>query len=145
MHDVLLVAHVLAGTLGLLLGPAALLAPRTVRASLAGAYQVAVTAVAVTAVGLVAIAPDLWWLLPVAAATQAGAFVGSRVHRWDWTGWPTWQAHLLGGSYVALVTGLAVASTGLLVFWLLPALVAQLPIAVAKRRLAVGPAAATPR
>ena len=49
--------------------------------------------------------------------------------------WPTLQPHLLGGSYIALVTGALIASTGNPVWWVLPALVGQVPIAAAKRRL----------
>lgn len=48
-------------------------------------------------------------------------------------------------SYIALVTRVLIAETGNPVCWLLPAVVGQLPIAVAKRRLhaAPGPAVAT--
>jgi hypothetical protein len=46
------------------------------------------------------------------------------------------QPHLLGGSYVALTTGLLVAQTGNPVAWVLPAVLGQVPIALAKRRLA---------
>lgn len=60
-------------------------------------------------------APGLWWLLPFGVLT--------------------WQPHLLGRSYIALTTGALVASTGSPVFWLLPAVVGQLTIAVAERRL----------
>jgi hypothetical protein len=80
-------------------------------------------------------APGLGWLLPVAVATQALAVAGALARRQDWPRWRTMQPHLLGGSYIALVTGLLVASTGNPVWWVLPALVGQVPIAVAKRRL----------
>ena len=60
---------------------------------------------------------------------------GALARRRDWAGWRSWQPHLLGGSYIALVTGVLIAETGQPLFWLLPALVGQWPIAVAKRRL----------
>jgi hypothetical protein len=71
----------------------------------------------------------------VAVATEALAVAGVLARWQDWPGWRTLQPHLLGGSYIALVTGLLVASTGNPVWWVLPALVGQVPIAVAKRRL----------
>ena len=83
--------------------------------------------------------PALRWLLPVAVATEVLAVTGALARRRAGPGWRSWQPHLLGGSYIALVTGVLIAETGDPVWWLLPALVGQLPIAVAKRRLhAVG-------
>ena len=135
MRDLLLLAHVVVGALALLAGPTVLLVPAWLRAAAFLAYSALVTAVTLTAVGLVAVSPGLWWLLPVAAATQGSLLLGARARRRRWRHWPAWQAHLLGGSYVALVTGLAVGSTGAVVAWVLPALLAQAPIAVTKRRL----------
>jgi hypothetical protein len=80
-------------------------------------------------------APGLGWLLPVAVATEALAVAGALARRQAWPLWRTLQPHLLGGSYIALGTGLLVAATGNPVWWVLPALVGQAPIAVAKRRL----------
>ena len=71
----------------------------------------------------------------MALATEALALAGALARRQDWPRWRTLQPHLLGGSYTALVTGLLVASTENPVWWVLPALVGQVPIAVAKRRL----------
>jgi hypothetical protein len=135
----LLLLHVTAGTAGLLLGPVWLVA-RLARARArargpAGAYQAAVAGVAGSGAVLALSAPGLGWLLPVAVATQALAVAGALARRQDWSRWRTLQPHLLGGSYIALVTGLLVASTGNPVWWVLPALVGQVPIAVAKRRL----------
>ncbi|MGY1813040.1 hypothetical protein [Blastococcus sp. SYSU D00820] len=132
MPDLLLV-HVVAGAAGLLLGPLWLLArPAGAARALAAAYLVAVAGVAVTGGALALARPGLAWLLPVAVLTgaMAGAGAVARARRW-----PLLQAHLLGGSYIALVTALLVVRTGSPVAWVLPALVGQLPIAVAGRRL----------
>ena len=56
--------------------------------------------------------------------------------RCGWPHWRTVQPHLLGGSSVALTTGLLVAQTGSPLAWVLPALLGQVPIALAERRLA---------
>jgi hypothetical protein len=73
--------------------------------------------------------------LHVVLATEALAVTGAVARRRGWSGWRSWQPHLLGGSSIALVTGVLIAETGNPVFWLLPALVGQVSIAVAKRRL----------
>jgi hypothetical protein len=137
MRDTVLALHVLAGTAGLLLGPAWLLLRLRGRTGPAAArgYHVAVAAVVVTSAYLALTAPGLWWLLPFGAVTEALAVTGALARRRSWPGWRTWQPHLLGGSYIALVTGVLVAGTGNPVFWLVPAAVGQLPIAIAKRRL----------
>ena len=135
--DPLLLLHVTAGTAGLLLGPVWLVA-RLVGARArgpAGGYQAAVAGVALSAAFLAVTDAQLTWLLPVALATEVLAVTGALARRRDWSGWRSWQPHLLGGSYIALVTGVLIAETGIPVFWLLPAVVGQLPIAVAKRRL----------
>ncbi len=135
--DPLLLLHVTAGTAGLLLGPVwlvARLAGARARGP-AGAYQAAVAGVAASGAVLAVSAPGLGWLLPVAVATEALAVAGALARRQAWPHWRTLQPHLLGGSYIALGTGLLVASTGNPVWWVLPALVGQAPIAVAKRRL----------
>lgn len=136
MRDGVQLAHVLLGSAGLLLGPAAVFGARGWRHGLGVAYHVAVGGVVVSAVALSLTAfARLWWLLPVALATQTSALVGLWVWRRRPRGWPTASAHLLGGSHVALVTGILIAGTGNPLFWLAPAIVAQWPIAVAKRRL----------
>jgi hypothetical protein len=135
----LLLLHGTAGTAALLLGPvwlAARLAGARGQAA-AGGYQAAVAGVAGSGAVLALSAPGLAWLLPVAVATEALAVAGALARRRGWRHWRTLQPHLLGGSYIALVTGLLVAATGQPVWWLLPALAGQLPIAVAKRRLHV--------
>jgi hypothetical protein len=142
MRDTILALHVLAGTTALLLGPAWLLL-RLRGASglaLAGAYHLAVAAVVTSSAYLAVSAPGLWWLLPFGALTETLAVAGALARRRSWPGWRTWQPHLLGGSYIALVTAALVAGTGNPVFWLVPAGVGQFPIAMAKRRLHAAPA-----
>jgi len=137
MRDVVLSLHVVVGTAGLVLGPAWLGARYRGRPArgLAAGYQAAVAGVVLSAAVLALTDPQLTWLLPVALATEVLAVTGALARRRDWSGWRSWQPHLLGGSYIALVTGVLIAETGIPVFWLLPAVVGQLPIAVAKRRL----------
>ena len=137
MRETVLTLHVLAGTTALLLGPAWLLLRRRGRSGVAAAwgYHLAVAAVVLSSAYLAVSAPGLWWLLPFGVVTEGLAIAGALARRRAWAGWWTWQPHLLGGSYIALVTGVLVAGTGSPVFWLLPAVVGQLPIAIAKRRL----------
>lgn len=119
LHMPLLLAHVVAGGLGLLLGPVAALAAarRPAYATrLITAYQGAVTVVCVTALGLVALAPaTFWWLIPIAVGTQAAIIVARRSGA-D----PARRTRLLGGSYVSLVTALLVVSWGNPLAWIVP-------------------------
>ncbi|MGY1632545.1 hypothetical protein ACI784_12650 [Geodermatophilus sp. SYSU D01186] len=133
----LLTLHVAAGTAGLVLGPLWLGARmRGARAAFsAWGYQLAVAGVALTGAVLALAAPGLAWLLPVAVGTELLAVTGALARRRGWRSWRTLQPHLLGGSYIAMVTGLLIGSTGNPVWWALPALVGQVPIAMAKRRL----------
>lgn len=136
MRDALLVAHIAVGSAGLALGPAVLLTRHRLQRWLAKAYLWSVVAVAISAAMLAATAfSRLWWLPPVAVATLAAAGLGVRSWRQRPARWPLACAHLLGGTYVALLTGALIAGTGNPVFWVLPAVGAQVPIAVAKKRL----------
>ncbi len=138
MRETVLLLHVAAGTAGLLLGPLWLVARLRGRrgAATAAGYQAAVAGVAVTACALALTAPGLAWLIAFGVLGTALAAAGALARRRDWPHWPTLQPHLLGGSYIALTTGLLVAGTGNPLAWVLPALVGQVPIALAKRRLA---------
>ncbi len=139
MRETLLVLHVGAGTAGLLSGPLWLVARLRGRAGTGAAatYQVAVAAVASTGAALALLAPGLAWLVGFGALSVVLAVSGALARRRVWPHWRTVQPHLLGGSYIALTTGLLVAQTGNPVAWVLPAVLGQVPIALAKRRLAV--------
>ncbi|PRY48272.1 hypothetical protein LY71_110164 [Geodermatophilus tzadiensis] len=138
MRETVLLLHVAAESAGLLLGPLWLLARLRGRrgAATAAGYLAAVAVVAATGCALALTAPGLGWLVGSGVLTAALAGAGALARRRAWPHWPTLQPHLLGGSYVALTTGLLVAQTGSPAAWVLPSLVAQLPIALAKRRLA---------
>ncbi len=142
MTDPLLALHVAAGTAGLLLGPLwFVLRLRGRRGSpAAAAYQASALLVAASGAVLAATRPGLAWLVAFAVLTPALALAGAAARRRGWARWRVLQPHLLGGSYVALTTGALVASTGNPLAWVLPALVAQVPIALAKRRLTTRPA-----
>ena len=118
LHTPLLLLHAAAGTLGLLLGPVAAFAAarrRVGAARLLAAYQIAVTLVCVSAVGLVGLAPTtFWWLIPVALGTLAAIVVAGRTTN------PARRTRLLGGSYVSLVTALLVVSWGSPLAWIIP-------------------------
>ena len=144
MRDPLLWMHVAAGAAGLLSGPLWLAVRLRGRrdGALARTYQLAVAVVAASGGVLAVTTPGLAWLLPVAVLTAGLAGAGALARARDWPHWRSLQPHLLGGSYIALVTGALVVSTGNPVWWVLPALVGQVPIAVAKRRLHRGTDAA---
>lgn len=146
MRELVLQLHVAVGTGALLLGPCWLLARLRGHTATgwAAAYQGTVGLVVVTAGSLALTGPGPAWLLPVAVGTEVLAVAGALARRRGWAGWRSWQPHLLGGSYIALVTGVLVAETGDPVFWVLPALVGQLPIALAKRRLHTRPTGVEP-
>ena len=146
MRELVLQLHVAVGTGALVLGPCWLAARRRRRRATgwAVAYQGAVVGVVLSAAFLAVTDPQLAWLLPVAVGTEVLAVTGALARRRSWTGWRSWQPHLLGGSYIALVTGVLIAETGNPVFWMLPAVVGQLPIALAKRRLHALPTGVAP-
>ena len=146
MRELVLHLHVAVGTGALLLGPCWLLARRRGHPATgwAAAYQGTVGLVVVTAGSLAVTGPGPAWLLPVAVGTEVLAVTGALARRRGWAGWRSWQPHLLGGSYIALVTGVLAAETGNPVSWLVPALVGQVPIVLAKRRLHAGPAEVAP-
>ena len=120
LRSVLLAAHVGAGAAGLLIGPGAIAAALHDRSRTRSgqAYLAAVTFLTITAAALVALDPGaVWPFLLLAAGTQA-AVVGARSVASRAT-----QVRLVCGSYVSLVTALAVVRWGTLLSWVLPTLV----------------------
>ncbi len=125
MRAAVLTLHVLAGTLGLLLGPFSLAMPEHGgwAARFALAYQWGVAVLAGTAVALAVLRPSVWWLGVVAVLTEAAALAAWRVRRRRRAGWRGRHLRLVGGSYIALLTALVVVSVGSPLAWLLPAAV----------------------
>lgn len=143
MRPAVLVVHVVSGTIGLLLGPVAVLLPRRVGwpARAAAVYQVAVASLCASAVGLAVLAPSLWWLGLVAVATEAAAFAGWQVSRGRGRRWRGRHLRLVGGSYIALLTALLVVSVGPPLLWLVPTVIGGPLIehaAIKDRRRAIG-------
>lgn len=132
-HDTVLALHVAAGSVGLVLGPLAMLAEREppYRSRLGLAYHWSVLAVAVTALVLIAFDPaGLWWLAPLAALSYGLALLGVIAPRRRGQRWVGLYARGQGGSYIALVTALLVVSVdgpAAVAAWILPTL-AGLPL-----------------
>lgn len=122
MRDVVLIPHVAAGCVGLVLGPFAVLRVRrtTTQLAIELGYQLAVGVLCATAIGLTFFEPGLWWLALVAVVTAVAARAGWVLARRRPPGWRPRHVKLLGGSYIAFVTGFLVVATGWLVAWVLP-------------------------
>ena len=130
-RTLLLAIHVGAGVAGLLVGPAAMAAAlRGRRRTRAGmAYLAAVTVLTLTAAGLVALRPAaLWPFLVLALGTEAAVLAARRA------GPLPGHVRLVCGSYVSLVTALAVAgSGGSVLAWVLPPVVGTVLVERAAR------------
>jgi hypothetical protein len=151
-HTVLLNLHIVAGVLGLLLGPLAMWQDtrqlgvgQGPAGGLSAAYPWAVLVVSLSAVALVVqYRRELWWLAPVAALAYALAVLGRYAATRQFHGWSHAYVHGQGGSYIALVTALVVvaltvdgplAGPVILLPWLLPTAVGTLLIERWRRRL----------
>lgn len=123
VHTVLLGVHITAGTIGLLLGPLALAVPKRAgwHPRLGVAYQGAVAVMTASALSLAALAPSrLWWLGPIAVATEAAALAGWAVRRRHSSGWLGWHIRLMCGSYLSFVTAALVVNWASPLAWVLP-------------------------
>ena len=101
LRDPILVTHIASGTLGLILGPIAMRAPkRRGRHTDAGTiYHWNMLAVAISAIGLAIIKwSTLWWFLPIAVFSYGNAFVGYRAVRRKRPGWLPWHIRGMGVS-----------------------------------------------
>jgi hypothetical protein len=140
MRTGLLVVHILAGSLGLLIGPAAMLAPKRAgwHPRLGIAYQAVTSVLCLSAFGLVAEEPSLWWLGVIAAATWAAALAGWWTRRRRFNGWLLWHIGLMCGSYISFVTALLVVNLGFgsPVAWVAPTLIGSLLITRTSFRVA---------
>ena len=140
MRDTVLAVHIAAGTLGLVLGPAAMLAPKRPgrHPGLGRAYQASTALLCLSAFGLVAYRPGLWWLGVIAAATWAAALGGWWCARRRFRGWILWHLNLMCSSYISFVTAFLVVNLGLhsLIAWIAPTLVGTPLIARGNARVA---------
>lgn len=138
MHTVLLVIHIAAGSLGLLVGPAAMLAPKRPGSHhrFGLAYQGLVALLSLSALGLVVYRPAVWWLGVIAAATWGAALGGWWVRRRRFAGWLVWHINLMCGSYISFVTAFLVVNIGLgsVLAWTAPTVVGSPLIARATIR-----------
>jgi hypothetical protein len=153
MGTLLLTAHIGLGTLGIILGPAViwretrlLQSGRPARSRVGAVYQLVVLLICASAVGLVlTVRPDLWLLIPVAAASYALVVLGRVASERPSPAWLHAYVHGIGGSYIALVTALVVVALtvdgpikgGVLevVPWVAPAAVGTALIELWRRRL----------
>lgn len=138
LHTALLVPHVVAGGLGLLLGPVVMLLPkRRDRHGLAGRVYVPVTVVmTTTALGLFALDPGrLWGLATIAAATLVTALAGAELARRRPRGWLPAHIRLMGSSYLSFLTAFLLTQWSSPLAWALPTVVGAPLMALAVHRL----------
>src|SRR5215212_4020911 len=147
LHDLLLAVHIAVGAVALALGAVVIWSSRE-RPLLDrrdAAYHWIVLAVSLTAIGLVALDwPDLWWIAILAALASGLALLGYLAPRRRFRRWELAYAHGQGGSYIALVTALAVVAltvdgpvhgVAAVVVWVLPTLIGTRLIQRWHRRL----------
>jgi hypothetical protein len=136
LRTYLLVIHIAAGTAGLILGPLGLAVPKRFpwRPRAVVGYQASVVLLCFTALGLVALKPELWGLALIAVATLGATFGGAAVRRRRRTGWAPQHVRLMGSSYISVVTAFLVVNVGGPVAWVLPSLVGSPLIARAVKR-----------
>jgi len=120
LHTAFLAIHIAAGSLGLVLGPVAMLSPkrrgRHTRVGTVYFWNMAV--VCVSAVGLAILAwSQIWWFVPIAVFSFANALVGYLAVRRRRPGWLVRHIGGMGGSYVALTTALLVVNAGAGAWW----------------------------
>ena len=134
VHDAFLAVHVLAGSLGLAVGPVALWRSKgapALRGGIGLAYLGCVLGASLSALALIALDwSALWWFTILAALSSSLALVGVLAPRLRFRGWARACAHGEGGSYISLVTALLVVSVdgpAAVVAWTVPTL-AGLPL-----------------
>lgn len=130
-----LVFHIAVGTIGLVLGPIAMIAWKGsgLHAWAGELYHWVMLTVCASAAGLAWLDWERnWWFLPIAVGSYAFAFVGYLAAKRRWPGWLA--AHISGqaGSYIAMVTAILVVNWQLLTgtsgrsspwAWILPTVV----------------------
>jgi hypothetical protein len=139
MRMLLLTTHIASGSLGLLIGPVAMLMPKRPgwHPRLGRAYQLIIALLCLSAGGLVILEPRLWWLAVIAALTWAAALGGWWARRHQPRGWLQLHVSLMGGSYISLVTALLVVNfQRSLIAWVAPTVVGTALITWTNIRLA---------
>lgn len=135
-RTVLLSVHIAVGSLGLVLGPTAMLLPkrRGWHTRLGVTYQGLLAALCLSAFGLVALDPSIWWLAVIGAATWAAALAGWWVRRRRVRAWLPLHISFMCGSYVAFVTAFLVNTWGAPLSWILPTVIGSPLIAITAAR-----------
>lgn len=126
LHTILLSAHITAGSLGLIIGPFTMMAKKQPgrHTRLGLIYQALVAVLAVSAVGLVLLAPArLWPFGVIAVATEIAALAGWAASRRRRSGWLVWHVSLMCGSFVSFVTAFLVVNWASPLAWILPTVI----------------------
>jgi hypothetical protein len=140
MRTILLIIHISSGSLALGTGPVAMLVPKRpgLHPRLGIAYQVLTGLLCVSAIGLAALTPAVWWLGVIAVATWAAALAGWQVRRKRCRAWLPLHISFMCGSYISLTTALLVVNLGLgdPAAWILPTIIGT-PLIARRAYLAV--------
>jgi hypothetical protein len=142
--------HIALGTLGLILGPIAMLSRKVpgLHTRAGEAYHWIMLGVCLSAAVLAVLDwQRIWWFLPIAAGSYAFALLGYISAKRRWKGWL--RAHLTGqgGSYIAMFTAILVVNWSSLtgtpgiaspLAWALPTLIGSPLIAWVNRQAALG-------
>jgi hypothetical protein len=127
-HTVALSLHATCGSVGLVLGPVAMLSGkrRGAHTRSGEAYHWVFLVLFLSAVALAVLNWDeVWWLAFVGLFSYGFALLGYLAAKRRWKGWL--RAHVAGqgGSYIAMVTALLVVNTGGASFlpWIVPTLI----------------------
>lgn len=145
MLQLVIVVHVAAGLVAVLLGAAAMLAPkRRGRHPRRGrGYLIALTVVATSAIVLAIARPHTAFLLIIGAVALLAAGVGYAARRVRWPGWLAYHITGMALSYIAMLTAFYVDNGPRLplwqelppiTFWFLPAAIGLPLLARALRR-----------
>lgn len=142
-HTVALTLHAACGSVGLVLGPVAMLSGkrRGAHTRSGEAYHWVFLVLFLSAVALAVLNWDeVWWLAFVGAFSYGFALLGYLAAKRRWKGWL--RAHVAGqgGSYIAMVTALFVVNTGGAspLPWVVPTLIGTPIISWVSTQIALG-------
>lgn len=123
MLQILIIVHIAAGLAAVILGAAAMVAPkRPGRHPRRGrGYLLALAVLAATATGLAIARPHTAFLLVIGSIALAAAGLGYTARRVQWSGWLPWHITGMATSYIAALTAFYVDNGPRLPLWrLLP-------------------------